>query len=112
MRGFGIFCLPSRYEAMPYVLLEALAAGLPIVSTECGGATTTITNGVNGLIVPIEDSIALANALKQVMGDEDLRLRMGESSLQRAAEFSLEAMVQNTIKVYEDVINKKRVGSK
>lgn len=112
MRGFGIFCLPSRYEAMPYVLLEALAAGLPIVSTQCGGATTTITDGVNGLIVPIEDSTALANALKQVMGDEHLRLRMGENSLQRAAEFSLEAMVNNTIKVYEDVIDKKRVGSR
>lgn len=106
MRSFGIFCMSSRYEAMPYVLLEALAAGIPIVSTDCGGAKTTIED--NGLIVPIENSDALADALAKVMEDDDLRTQMGDASFQRAKEFSLDRMVDTIVKIYEELIDQKR----
>jgi len=51
MPAFDVFCLSSRYEGMPYVLLEALAVGLPIVGTRVGGTTMCVEDGWNGLIV-------------------------------------------------------------
>lgn len=108
MRTFDIFCLPSRYEAMPYVLLEALAAGVPIVSTHCGGADVTITQDENGIIVPIHAPVELAQALDRLMGNDELRSRMAERSWQRAHEFTRDAMVESTLKVYEQVARERR----
>lgn len=108
MRTFDIFCLPSRYEAMPYVLLEALAAGVPIVTTECGGAHITVLDGENGFIVPIQSPVELAKALDRLMGDDALREKMSEASWNRAHEFSRDKMVEATLKVYDDAIRRRR----
>ena len=102
MPAFDIFLLTSRYEAMPYVLIEALTAGLPIVSTDVGGAQTVIEDGVNGYIVPEEDDISLmATRLSTLCRDDSLLKRMSCDSRERAKEFSLEKMVKQTVNVYE-----------
>lgn len=108
MRGFEIFCLPSRYEAMPYVLLEALAAGVPIVSTDCGGARLAIEPETNGLIVPIQNPVELAKALDRLMGDDALRATMADAAWRKASEFSQDRMVEATLKVYESLMAEKR----
>ncbi len=80
MPSFDLFCLSSRYEGMPYVLIEALAAGLPIVTTEIGGAALCVEPEGNGLIVPRDNAAALAQALVELAADESRRRRYAEAS--------------------------------
>jgi glycosyltransferase involved in cell wall biosynthesis len=77
MRGAEAFVLASRYEGFPNVLLEALASKLPIVATDCpGGPREILQNGEFGLLVPCDDSVALADALARLITDRDLRTRL------------------------------------
>jgi len=103
MRGFDIFALPSEYEGFPYVLLEAMAEGLPIVATCVGGADQAIVDGENGFVVPVGDVIAFAGALDRLLSDEALRLSMGAQSRLRVKEFSVEKMVDATLALYREL---------
>ena len=105
MPAFDVYTLTSRYEAMPYVLLEALAAGRPIVATDVGGSRTAIDDGVNGFVVPQQDDLSeLVGKISRLVADRALRERMGHASYQKAQDFSLDTMVQSTLDVYETVI--------
>jgi glycosyltransferase involved in cell wall biosynthesis len=108
MPAFDIFCLPSRYEAMPYVYLEALAAGLPIVSTRVGGTSLCVTPGTNGLVVEPENVPALAAALATLIRDTDLRQRFASASTVAASRFTLDRMVTQTLDVYARVAGHER----
>jgi glycosyltransferase involved in cell wall biosynthesis len=82
------FVLPSRSEPWGMVLNEAAAAGLPLVATEAvGAAHDLIEPGVNGFRVPVEDPAALAEVLRALASDEDLRRRAGERSRVLAERF-------------------------
>ena len=98
-----VFALPSRYEGFPYVLLEALARGLPIVTTDVGGAREVVEEGVNGFIVAREAPEALARALIRLLDDDALRRRMSVAASLRADRFTLDRMVEQTLRVYESV---------
>ena len=78
----GIFVLSSNHEGMPNALIEAMARGLPCISTNCGGggAAALIKNGKNGLLVPCSDPEALANAMIELVSNDDLRNRLGKSA--------------------------------
>jgi glycosyltransferase involved in cell wall biosynthesis len=93
MPAMDIFALPSRYEGFPYVLLEALNAGLPVVSTPVGGALESVVPGVNGMIVPHDDPREMAGALQRLTLDANLRRAMARASKERAAKFSIPRMV-------------------
>lgn len=96
-----IFVLSSLYEGFPNVLLEALALGVPSIATRCPtGPEEIITDGVDGILVPPADEKALADAIKRLLGDEDLRRRLGEAGRKRAEDFRVDKIV----KLYEDVI--------
>ncbi len=71
------FVLPSHHEGMPTVLLEAMACGLPSVSTAVGGALEVLTDGENGLLVPVEAPEALAAALLRILDDPAAAEEMG-----------------------------------
>lgn len=84
MRHADLFVLSSRHEALPMVLVEALAAGLPVLSTDCAyGPNEIIASGDNGVLVPPEDAGALAVELDRLLGDE--ALRRGLASRARAS---------------------------
>ncbi|MXN67426.1 glycosyltransferase [Stappia sp. GBMRC 2046] len=84
-----IFVLSSRYEGWGIVLLEAMAAGLPVVSFNCEwGPSDMVTDGVDGLLVPPLDVDALADALAKLMGDKTLRVRLAQSAARSAAKFA------------------------
>ena len=95
-----MFVLPSLHEAMPYVLLEALAAGLPILTTDVGGAQVAVQDGANGYIVPNGDAGALARRLAQLIGNAELRAEMSAAALRRVPEFSPEIMLRRTLALY------------
>ena len=85
-----IFCLTSNSEGMPNVLLEASVAGLPIVSTDVGGARDVIVEAETGYIIPVGDSAALVERLTFLIRDAGTRTRLGRAAQQRMhTDFSL-----------------------
>lgn len=72
-----IICLPSYREGLPLTILEAMASGRPVITTDAPGCRDTVIEGVNGFLVPVGDSRALAHALKRLLLDPKLRRRMG-----------------------------------
>lgn len=106
MAEFDIFALPSQYEGFPYVLLEAMAAGLPIVATRVGGTDLAIVEGENGLVVPVGDVDAFSQALNRLLSDDSLRKRMGEQSRKKVLDFGLDKMVEATLTLYHEVLGR------
>ncbi len=102
LRASDIFVLSSTWEGLPMVILEALAAGCPIVSTAVGGVPTAVEDGVSGLLVPPRDPAALAGAIERLAGDEALRTRLAAAGKAVFAErFSATAMVRRYEELYE-----------
>ncbi|NLP11985.1 glycosyltransferase family 4 protein [bacterium] len=98
------FCLPSYAEVFPVVILEAMASGLPVVSTFTGGVPDAVQNGHNGLLVPAGDQRALAAALSRVLLDRSLRQSMGEANRQRALEqYDVTITAAKLYRIYEQV---------
>ena len=99
-----VFAVSSRYEAMPYVFLEALSCGLPIVATAVGGTEHAIVEGETGFVTEQATDEALAERLVRLVRDEDLRRKMSSSSRERSLEFTADRMVDETLGVYEACI--------
>jgi glycosyltransferase involved in cell wall biosynthesis len=96
-----IACLPSYREGLPRSLLEAMAAALPIVSTDVPGCREAVRPGENGLLVPARDAPALAAALRQLIADPELRRRFGAAGRRRAErEFASSIVIAQTLAVY------------
>jgi glycosyltransferase involved in cell wall biosynthesis len=83
------FVLPSRYEGLPLVLTEACAAGKPIVVSDFDAAKEVIVSEENGLVVPREDSEALAAAMNRIIQDESLRTKLSSAAKKTSEQFSI-----------------------
>jgi glycosyltransferase involved in cell wall biosynthesis len=101
-----LVCLPSYYgEGVPKVLLEAAAAGRPIVTTDMPGCREAVADGDNGLLVPPRDVPALTTALRRLLADPALRARLGRAGRARAErEFGVERVVEATLAVYRELL--------
>lgn len=101
-----VFCLPStKREGLPRAVIEAMAYSVPPVVTNSGGSPELVVDGESGLVVPIKDSQALADAFERLYRDPDLRRDMGRAARQRIAQvFRNEDTVVKTIKMYEDLL--------
>ncbi|MBK1644912.1 glycosyltransferase family 1 protein [Thiocapsa imhoffii] len=104
-----IACLPSYYrEGLPKFLLEAAAAGLPLVTTDATGCREAVEPGGNGFLVPIRDTRALVTALEQLIADADLRRRFGLRSRLLALErFDAVRIHDATLRVYQDLLERR-----
>ena len=91
----ALYAMTSRYEGLPMVLLEAQAAGLPIVSVKCKcGPLDVVRGGIDGLLVNEGDTDAFAAALKELINDEELRKNMGRAALENSERFSEPVIMQ------------------
>ena len=102
----SIICLPTYYrEGLPKSLIEAAACGLPIVTTDVPGCRDVVRHGENGLLVGTRDSFGLAQALKYLINNPDIRVKMGASGRKIAEEkFSLELIIPQILAVYKSCI--------
>lgn len=101
LSNFDIFVFPSRSENLPYAILEAGLAGLPVIASAVGGIPEIIETGANGILVPKEDPEILFSSLILLAEDENLRKRLGtnlKSSIQE--NFSFEKMAEKTLRLY------------
>lgn len=105
LRASDICVLPSRYEPFGTVILEAWAAGTPLVACRSAGPAAHIDDSVNGLLVPIDDPQALGNALRTVLDDENLRRRLvaqGYATYIRS--YTREAVTQQWLNFYKQLV--------
>lgn len=104
-----IVCLPSYREGLPKVLLEAAACGRPIVTTDVPGCREIVRHRDNGLLVPVKNSLALADALQQLINDTELRKRMGKRGREIVEqEFSVERVINETLMLYNELMRSVR----
>lgn len=90
------FVLNSSYEGLSHLLIEALALGVPTVATRAGGNPEVITHGVNGLLVPVGDTTALAGALARLFSENDLRTAVVHAAKKSAYRFARGPMIEST----------------
>jgi L-malate glycosyltransferase len=97
----AVSVLPSLSEGLSNVLLESMAARVPVVATRVGGNSEAVAEGVTGLLVPPRDAAGLASAISRVLDDRDLAARMGRAGRARVVErFSIQDMVRQTEQLY------------
>ena len=95
-----VFVLPSYNEGMSLAVLEAMAAGLPVVVTRTGGTEELVEDGVNGFAFDWGDIEALANRLKDFANDRTLSRRMGDASRNRARNFSWDVIANRFLELF------------
>lgn len=110
IKGASIFVLTSDYEGLPNALLEAMALGLPCVSTKCspGGAEELITDGVNGYLVPCGDIDALAECMDYMLSHYDNALAIGKEALKVRQRVELRVIVNEWEKYIKNVWENKQ----
>jgi glycosyltransferase involved in cell wall biosynthesis len=109
MPAADIFVSTSRYEGLPYVLLEAQSVGLPVVGFATGGFSTVIEPGATGFILDQADEAGLAMALRRLIGDAELRRAMGGAAARRAQRFRLADMVDQIEALYRRLAAARRL---
>jgi glycosyltransferase involved in cell wall biosynthesis len=106
LRGMQVFTHPTWADAYPYVILEAMSAGVPIVASDVGGIGEAIVDGESGVLVPPRDANRLAEGLTGLLDDPERRSSMSIAARVRLERnFTLAAMVEATIAVYDEVLS-------
>ena len=104
-READVFVLPTWREGFPNVVIEAMAAGLPVVATPVGAIPEAVEDGKSGLLVPVRDAAALEAALRRLIDDPSLRRAMGEAARSRVESvFSYDSVLARLDRVYEDLL--------
>jgi glycosyltransferase involved in cell wall biosynthesis len=98
------FALPSYFEGMPMSILEAMAAGVPVVATNVGGIPMAVDERC-GVLIPPRDAARLSQSLIEILGDASRRKAMGAAARERAARhFSAAALVPRVEQVWEEIV--------
>jgi glycosyltransferase involved in cell wall biosynthesis len=107
----SLVALSSRAEGYPTIIMEAMSHGVPVVSFDCpNGPAEMITDGVDGVLVPLNDVAALSRALIDLMGDSAKRRRYAEAALAASHRFTAEAVTDRWESLLSDLIEARRHG--
>ncbi|MBN2406731.1 MAG: glycosyltransferase [Elusimicrobia bacterium] len=99
-----VFVLSSLWEGFPNVLLEAMACGVPVISTSCqSGPSEIITSGLNGILVPAEDADSIAHALKRVVEDFEYRNELARNAKETVSGYSPDIIIREYEKIFKEV---------
>lgn len=105
-RTSSMFVLSSNEEGLGMVILEAMACGIPVVSTRSGGPETSVVEGETGFLTPLNDAASMSQRMKELLGDEAMCRRLGANGRTRAVEcFSLEATGRIYLEKYDELLN-------
>lgn len=106
-RTADIFCVPATgHESFGLILVEAMATGRPIVTTNIEGYNNVVTHGQEGILVPPRDNRALARALLELLNDKEKRLQMGQNSLVTAQQYAWEGIADRLLSYYAEITEK------
>jgi glycosyltransferase involved in cell wall biosynthesis/predicted O-methyltransferase YrrM len=109
MKAMDIFVFPTTapYESFGIVVIEAMAAGLPVIASDIGPVREIINDSENGILVPMKDPAALRSAIKRLIKDQDLMKRLGEEGRRTCLErFSLEKAINKIEAIYEKILDR------
>jgi glycogen(starch) synthase len=110
LRHADLLVLPSRFEDLSSALIEAMAAGLPVVATRVGGTADLVRHGVNGLLVAPCDPAALAAAIGQILADPAAAARMSAAARRTAAGYAWPDLARQVLEVYQQVTERQAPG--
>lgn len=102
---YDVFILPSLFEGMPITIVEAMAAGMPIIASNVGGIPDIITNGKNGILIKPEEN-DITKALNELANNEELRKQLGEAALESSKLYTSDQMAKEYVNYYQTLINK------
>jgi L-malate glycosyltransferase len=108
LHNLDIFLFTSKEEGLGGAVIEAMAAGVPVVSTNAGGLPEIIENGVNGLMSPAGNERSLADNCLRILKDENLRLTLVENGKNTASRFSWQRMAEEVVNLYKTVLFEKQ----
>ena len=110
-KGFDLFVMSSVTEGLGTSVLDAMACGRAVVATRAGGLSEIVDHDETGLLVPVRDTDALAEAIVRLLTESDLRTRYGQAAAEKARRrFSADRMVDETVAVYADVAGRDRAA--
>ena len=108
LASINIFVMPSIAEGLPNALLEAMAMGKPIVTTEVGGIPEIVKNGFNGLLVPPRDTLSLSKAIKELISNDQLAAKLGQAASNLVHNnLSIKAIAQKWQSLYLSILKEK-----
>lgn len=96
------FLMTSDYEGLPQTILEAMAAGLPIISTKAGGIIDVVKDGENGFLVECGDEVGLVDAVDKLCSSPELCKKYSEKSIELSEQYSIDRMAQQYLSIYTD----------
>lgn len=100
-----IFVAPSLYESFGFIYIEAMSYGKPVIGCSVGGVPEVIKQGIDGILVPPQDSDSLSRAITQLARDCQLRMKLGNRARERVRrDFSSKLMAENTVRAYKSLV--------
>lgn len=106
-----VVCLPSYREGMPRILIEAASCGRPLIASDAPGCREIVQDGVNGFLAKVRDAVSLAEAMRTLLIDPELRIRMGRKGRELVvSRFSLEAVLNSNIAMYDALLSQDGSG--
>lgn len=102
LKTYSFLVLTSRYEGVPYVVLEAMALGVPVICTDVGGLSNIIRNNENGLLIEAESPASAASAIVKLIEDKEFSSRIKATAYEMIEQYTLQKMVDNYAALYLD----------